>query len=551
MSEDPGGGDPPHSNPIPSHITFYEDPFDDPLNNKVLFLRDIDKIRYSNHQYGPYYVSLRSKNGNLGNAHPMLIGKDMIDNNIKGIKRITKVNNEIVNLEFESPTEANKLLDTVEDKLLNRYIISVPLSKISKRVIIKDVEPTIPLNSLCKTIDKNSIRTISLRRIFKKENGELVPTYNLDALLECQIIPQYYYLLFHRCKVESYKYPVLQCTNCLMFGHRAEIKGIKVCKNAQRCLNCGDKTHNESNCKENTKCINCSQAHKTTDNTCPKYLEEKLIKEIMATEHTSYRKAQDRIKNNVTNQITPENYSKTKAKLTQNHKENEVPQKKDFPTLHNKYHNLDIETTEVLYSNNDLNKSYANTTNPTSPRRKIPRKSLTDKADEIPSQEWIEKNIKHPHNEQKSSNATKKEEKVPAPTNINNKEEQHSNNLLSDTETEMLTDQTLSVVLPSDDELEMDAEDIIPSSQPKLTSNQINDIIVGPSTSSITVPKIKSKNSQKTAQPPLNSKIITKKNPITKPLHTKQTMNINPNTAKQFLKANGDSNITISPKNKL
>ena len=56
------------------------------------------------------------------------------------------------------------------------------------------------------------------------------------------------------------------CTNCFRHGH---VKSI--CNSKTRCINCGDISHQSSECPkqpEELTCLNCGEKHIPTDKTC-------------------------------------------------------------------------------------------------------------------------------------------------------------------------------------------------------------------------------------------------------------------------------------------
>ncbi|KAK9887600.1 hypothetical protein WA026_023483 [Henosepilachna vigintioctopunctata] len=68
-----------------------------------------NKFTYNNTDQGPYFVYIEGKNGNIGNIHPLKLGKYLFENN-KGnlkIKSIKRKGKNRVGVEFETANEAN------------------------------------------------------------------------------------------------------------------------------------------------------------------------------------------------------------------------------------------------------------------------------------------------------------------------------------------------------------------------------------------------------------------------------------------------------------
>lgn len=97
--------------------------------------------------------------------------------------------------------------------------------------------------------------------------------------------PAYVFAYEARFKVERYVFPVTQCSGCWKFGHL-----IKYCPSKQlTCPKCGQ---NHANCEiTNIKCLNCKGDHIVLDKSCPIFIKEKNIRNIMSEQNVTYRKA--------------------------------------------------------------------------------------------------------------------------------------------------------------------------------------------------------------------------------------------------------------------
>lgn len=77
--------------------------------------------------------------------------------------------------------------------------------------------------------------------------------------------------------------PVVQCFNCLQFGHTR-----KLCRAKGRCIGCGLHSHGEDKpCI--LKCFHCdSLEHNSLSKKCPEHKRQVIIKEIMALENKTF-----------------------------------------------------------------------------------------------------------------------------------------------------------------------------------------------------------------------------------------------------------------------
>lgn len=94
-------------------------------------------------------------------------------------------------------------------------------------------------------------------------------------------------MFVYGCRFQVWKntFPVTQCSGCWKFGHFLKFCPVK----KLLCPKCGGE-HN--NCeKSDIKCLNCKGNHLVLDKTCPLFLKEKAIKEIMSHRNISYKQA--------------------------------------------------------------------------------------------------------------------------------------------------------------------------------------------------------------------------------------------------------------------
>lgn len=98
-----------------------------------------------------------------------------------------------------------------------------------------------------------------------------------------------------RLEVTPYVQQVLQCFQCLRYGHTA-----KACKSKPRCKYCGKycesttaPNHDPQTCefKVNPSCLYCLGDHEACNRLCPEYLRQKDIRLRMAFDNESFGEA--------------------------------------------------------------------------------------------------------------------------------------------------------------------------------------------------------------------------------------------------------------------
>ncbi|CAH1985388.1 unnamed protein product [Acanthoscelides obtectus] len=198
--------------------------------------------RFRNSDTGPYFVFVEHLDLNLGRLHPMKLGEKLaaLAEYEKHILEISTVGRNRIKIELDSGDTANKL---IEDSLFeaNNLVAYIPNHLTEKR-------------------------------------GKL--------------LPQFVFINKVRCPVETYISPVMQCFQCLRYGHSAS-----QCKSSRRCRKCGSAdTDNNHAC--NVYCVYCkNNSHDSTFRDCPEYKKQLRTKEAMANLNISFKEAEKVIDN--------------------------------------------------------------------------------------------------------------------------------------------------------------------------------------------------------------------------------------------------------------
>lgn len=258
---------------------------------------------------GPFYAYLESKNKNIGRLHPMAIGRILHEDLLlkNSITEIKSIGRNRIKIEMRNILEINKL---VNNPLLKNkdYVVYVPKHLTERRGVIKGVDTMLSETYLVQNIESDR-PIIGCRRIFKKilENNEsnLVPRETVVVTVKGNKLPQYVFINSVRCLVEPYISSVIQCYNCLRFGHFSS-----QCKNNNRsCKNCS--SSHDGECQESSpNCCHCkSTNHNSLSKNCPVYLKQRKIKEIMATMNVTFKDAQGIVENPTFAHVTSNKFS--------------------------------------------------------------------------------------------------------------------------------------------------------------------------------------------------------------------------------------------------
>lgn len=173
------------------------------------------------------------------------------------IENIRTTNNGGMFIKCQSKQQVDLLMKTAQDKLRNKYDISI--SKMRKpRIKITNYTENMTMEEIGKALyDQNNITgEIKVTYIKKNKKG--------DKTIYCECSSASFKNLIEKGKVYIgwERYPVfedldvLRCFKCQAFHHRQQ-----ECRNGVVCPNCSG-NHTESNCKNHQKCCpNCKHAN--------------------------------------------------------------------------------------------------------------------------------------------------------------------------------------------------------------------------------------------------------------------------------------------------
>ncbi|GBN33074.1 hypothetical protein AVEN_7612-1 [Araneus ventricosus] len=115
---------------------------------------------------------------------------------------------------------------------------------------------------------------INVRRILTRKGTDAICTKHVILTFSSTVLPSSIKAGYINIRVRpSIPYP-LRCFKCQKFGHSQA-----VCRGKQICSRCAFEGHSYSGCQSKPKCANCHRAHESASKSCPKWIQEKKIKD--------------------------------------------------------------------------------------------------------------------------------------------------------------------------------------------------------------------------------------------------------------------------------
>jgi hypothetical protein len=138
--------------------------------------------------------------------------------------------------------------------------------------------------------DQGVTEIYTVKKVFQ---GVQKPTGTYFLTFSTTKIPEEIKVAYLNVKVTAYVPEPTRCFNCLQYGHIS-----KFCpkKEERLCINCSAPHHTEEEetCSNPPKCIHCPGKHNSISRDCPKYIQQKSILKIKATESVSFPEAAKR-----------------------------------------------------------------------------------------------------------------------------------------------------------------------------------------------------------------------------------------------------------------
>lgn len=156
MAEQSGGHDPPNSQGGPNSSS-----------RRKSALQD---LQYNKYDTGPFKIMMQHSEHNVGNLHPVELGKLLHEKHIEGIKNIEKKGKNRVAITFKTPTEANNFKNNESIAKLG-YKTFIPATLISCKGVVKGVGVNITEEEVIKKSNEESenvYKVLEVRRLNRR-----------------------------------------------------------------------------------------------------------------------------------------------------------------------------------------------------------------------------------------------------------------------------------------------------------------------------------------------------------------------------------------------
>ena len=138
------------------------------------------------------------------------------------------------------------------------------------------------------------------RKIVKDNKPILVPKQSMIVTFEGNVLPNEVIINSVVFPVELFFGKVIQCYNCLKYGH---VSNQCRSTNIPLCINCGkSKTENHECFESDIYCIYCKLSdHRSNSKKCPVFEKQKKIKKIMVEHNSTFNEAKEYCENSFAN----------------------------------------------------------------------------------------------------------------------------------------------------------------------------------------------------------------------------------------------------------
>lgn len=258
---------------------------------------------YGEGSQGPFlvfiqYKPIQSAESDLSslNIFPLSVGKLIEKNRVADVLLLKKTGRNRIEVSLKSGKSANKLA-TADFLKQKNYYAFIPSFSTVRLGLVKGLDNDLSDEEIIEAINnRNPIKAKSIRRLnFRSSDphGNIVwkPSRTVVITFEGQKLPERIIIFYNSLPVETYALPVTQCRTCLRFGHLN-----KTCRaKSPRCFRCGE-AHLGDSCSntETLVCVNCHGNHRANDLSCPEYMRQKAIKQVMAKDGISFNEAASR-----------------------------------------------------------------------------------------------------------------------------------------------------------------------------------------------------------------------------------------------------------------
>ncbi|KAJ8049377.1 RNA-directed DNA polymerase from mobile element jockey [Holothuria leucospilota] len=230
-------------------------------------------------------VSSSGKDKTLAKLSPFAVNKG-IEGVVGTPKSIKRLRSGDLLVEVSRSTQANNLLKT-------KSFVDIPVQVTPHRTLhsskgvsrcpdIKDCSDEEILDNLASQHVSHIHRISVLREVVRKPTGTFILTFNTPTL------PETLKIVYLQVRVEIYMPNPVRCFNCQRYGHFKSN-----CSRLATCEKCGQEGHVGETCEGSPRCVNCQGCHPANSKTCPKWVQEKQIQKIKASNNITYKEARE------------------------------------------------------------------------------------------------------------------------------------------------------------------------------------------------------------------------------------------------------------------
>ncbi|XP_023935559.2 uncharacterized protein LOC112044065 [Bicyclus anynana] len=212
----------------------------------------------------------------------MAFARFLRDENIGNVMKIKYKSPYKLIIRFSEKHNAQKLVNLKKLEELNIRAQFTTDSLLSYG-IIKGVDLDTSEKELLESLscDYDIISAKRLRRV--NNEGKWVESESVRLCFNNPTAPLYINAYGCRFDVERYEFPVTQCSGCWKFNHVRKFCNL----NKSICPKC---TEYHDNCEiKEFKCVNCKGPHMALDKSCPFFIKEKEIRQIMSQRNVTYK----------------------------------------------------------------------------------------------------------------------------------------------------------------------------------------------------------------------------------------------------------------------
>lgn len=203
--------------------------------------------------------------------------------NIKGISRVKFINPYKLFINFSNEEDTHKFTECEEFKKLGWRCQKTWEVGVSYG-LLRNIDIELKEEELLEVI-KSDTEVISVKRLNRRIENGWAPCESVRIGFVGSKLPTFIYIYDLRVKIDTYVFPVTQCTQCWRYGH---VKNL--CPSLKPiCPKCSGR---HENCDTTTfKCSNCGGKHMAIAKICPNFIKEKKIRELMSQFNVTYRRA--------------------------------------------------------------------------------------------------------------------------------------------------------------------------------------------------------------------------------------------------------------------